>query len=50
MTGNLNNESSSHSEKKGGIAVPEITLPQSGSAIRGEGEKSAANPVTGTAP
>lgn len=32
-----------------GIAVPSTTLPKGGGAIRGIGEKFAANPVTGTA-
>lgn len=34
--------------EKGGIAAPSISLPKGGGAIRGMGEKFAANPVTGT--
>jgi len=36
------------SEEKQGVSVPAITLPKGGGAIRGMGEKFAANPVTGT--
>jgi len=35
-------------ENKNGITPPAITLPKGGGAIRGIGEKFAANPVTGT--
>ncbi len=35
-------------QNKGGISAPSITLPKGGGAIRGIGEKFAANPVTGT--
>src|SRR5215213_5444733 len=31
-----------------GLSVPRVTLPQGGGAIRGIGEKFAANPATGT--
>jgi RHS repeat-associated protein len=34
---------------RGSLDVPQITLPKGGGAIRGIGEKFAANPVTGTA-
>src|SRR5262245_30369176 len=33
----------------GGLSAPSISLPKGGGAIRGIGEKFAANPVTGTA-
>jgi hypothetical protein len=33
---------------KGSVSAPAITLPKGGGAIRGIGEKFAANPVTGT--
>jgi hypothetical protein len=36
------------SEEKQGVSAPAITLPKGGGAIRGMGEKLAANPVTGT--
>src|SRR3974390_110512 len=36
------------SDEKFGIKVPQISLPKGGGAIRGIGEKFAANPVTGT--
>src|SRR4051812_19867730 len=35
-------------EPKGPFAAPTISLPKGGGAIRGMGEKIAANPVTGT--
>src|SRR5258708_3094046 len=35
-------------EQKGQVAAPSISLPKGGGAIRGMGEKFAANPVTGT--
>jgi RHS repeat-associated protein len=35
-------------ERPSGLAVPNLTLPKGGGAIRGMGEKFAANPVTGT--
>ncbi len=34
--------------ERSGLAVPQVTLPKGGGAIRGIGEKFAANPVTGT--
>src|SRR5882762_5194002 len=37
------------STDKSGSALPSISLPKGGGAIRGIGEKFAANPVTGTA-
>jgi RHS repeat-associated protein len=40
--------SSSSSPDTGGLAPPAIQLPKGGGAIRGMGEKFAANPVTGT--
>src|SRR5882762_3517139 len=39
---------SSAGPQNGGIAAPTISLPKGGGAIRGIGEKFAANPVTGT--
>jgi hypothetical protein len=36
------------SDGKPSLAPPSITLPKGGGAIRGIGEKFAANPVTGT--
>jgi hypothetical protein len=36
-------------EPKSGFSAPSISLPKGGGAIRGIGEKFAANPVTGTA-
>ena len=41
-------EASSSSGKQGAISPPVISLPKGGGAIRGMGEKFAANPVTGT--
>src|SRR5579864_2359493 len=35
-------------EKAFGLAAPQLTLPKGGGAVRGIGEKFAANPVTGT--
>src|ERR1700757_4184879 len=35
-------------EKEGSFSAPPISLPKGGGAIRGIGEKFAANPVTGT--
>ena len=35
-------------ERPSGLAVPNLSLPKGGGAIRGMGEKFAANPVTGT--
>ncbi len=35
------------SEEKKGFSAPSISLPKGGGAIRGIGEKFAANPVTG---
>src|SRR5258708_32647361 len=35
-------------EKKFAVAAPQLSLPEGGGAIRGIGEKFAANPVTGT--
>lgn len=36
------------SERESGFSTPTISLPKGGGAIRGIGEKFAANPVTGT--
>ena len=33
---------------RGGVSAPAVSLPKGGGAIRGIGEKFAANPVTGT--
>jgi RHS repeat-associated protein len=41
-------ESSARSDEGVGLQVPSISLPKGGGAIRGIGEKFAANPVTGT--
>src|SRR5881296_1511061 len=41
-------KSDGSSEGQTGIAAPAISLPKGGGAIRGIGEKFAANPVTGT--
>src|ERR1700733_9236114 len=41
-------QQSSASDEKFGISAPTIGLPKGGGAIRGIGEKFAANPVTGT--
>ena len=35
-------------QQQSGVTAPAITLPKGGGAIRGIGEKFAANPVTGT--
>src|SRR5713101_8453630 len=35
-------------DKQGTVSAPAISLPKGGGAIRGMGEKFAANPVTGT--
>jgi hypothetical protein len=46
-----NQKSSEGQEKKGAssvVSVPSISLPKGGGAVRGIGEKFAANPVTGT--
>jgi RHS repeat-associated protein len=42
------NENREETGGSGGVTVPAITLPKGGGAIRGMGEKFAANPVTGT--
>ena len=42
------NQGQAPSEQKGGVTAPAISLPKGGGAIRGIGEKFAANPVTGT--
>jgi hypothetical protein len=36
------------SKQEFGVAAPQINLPKGGGALRGIGEKFAANPVTGT--
>ena len=41
-------QSGDKAERQQPLAVPAITLPKGGGAIRGIGEKFAANPVTGT--
>src|SRR5262245_48281711 len=41
-------QSQAPAEQKNGVTAPAITLPKGGGAIRGIGEKFAANPVTGT--
>jgi hypothetical protein len=41
-------KTTSRSEGEPGLAAPSISLPKGGHAIRGIGEKFAANPVTGT--
>jgi len=41
-------ETAKTSEEKQGVSAPAITLPKGGGAIRGMGEKFAANPATGT--
>ena len=41
-------QSDSSPESQSGIEIPSISLPKGGGAIRGIGEKFAANPVTGT--
>src|SRR5437773_12460640 len=45
--GELGRERNAQGES-GGIRAPSISLPKGGGAIRGMGEKFAANPVTGT--
>src|ERR687891_483246 len=42
------NQGQAPSEQKGAVTAPAISLPKGGGAIRGIGEKFAANPVTGT--
>lgn len=46
---NSQNEISKEAAKSSAVSVPAISLPRGGGAIRGIGEKFAANPVTGTA-
>src|SRR2546430_6183196 len=46
--GNPLREQRGSSDEKFGIKAPQIQLPKGGGAIRGIGEKFAANPVTGT--
>jgi RHS repeat-associated protein len=43
-----NNNKDGNSEKSGIISAPSVSLPKGGGAIKGMGEKFAANPVTGT--
>jgi RHS repeat-associated protein len=43
-----NDDHRSPSDQKFGVAAPQISLPKGGGAVRGIGEKFAANPVTGT--
>jgi len=45
---NKGSEESSGQNSKGAVSAPSISLPKGGGAIRGIGEKFAANPVTGT--
>src|SRR5678816_2944183 len=49
-TTNADNEKAAenNASKSNAISTPQITLPKGGGAIRGIGEKFAANPVTGT--
>src|SRR5262245_28094748 len=44
----IDKTSQASSNEQHGIAAPVISLPKGGGAIRGIGEKFAANPVTGT--
>src|SRR5438445_1126635 len=44
----LEKASEDKGERHGAISAPSIALPKGGGAIRGIGEKFAANPVTGT--
>jgi RHS repeat-associated protein len=44
----LTNESTSEPREQFALAAPQLSLPKGGGAIRGMGEKFAANPVTGT--
>jgi len=51
MNKNASGQGEGDPERKGGpepLAAPSISLPKGGGAIRGMGEKFAANPVTGT--
>jgi RHS repeat-associated protein len=43
-----NDDHRSPSDQNFGVAAPQISLPKGGGAVRGIGEKFAANPVTGT--
>ena len=43
-----NDDHRSTSDQKFGVAAPQLSLPKGGGAVRGIGEKFAANPVTGT--
>ena len=47
-TGIKQQQSQSSSSSNNGFTIPSISLPKGGGAIRGIGEKFAANPVTGT--
>src|SRR6201984_3454675 len=47
-TSSIENGSKETPKENGRSTVPSITLPKGGGAIRGIGEKFAANPVTGT--
>ena len=48
MTTPNKDQTQSSAEQKNSVTAPAITLPKGGGAIRGMGEKFAANPVTGT--
>ena len=43
-----NDADQASSDQKFGVAAPQLSLPKGGGAVRGIGEKFAANPVTGT--
>lgn len=45
---NSNNSSKENTSEEKQVSVPSLSLPKGGGAIRGMGEKFAANPVTGT--
>jgi hypothetical protein len=48
LKSNASNKAAESGKEKNWISAPSITLPKGGGAIRGIGEKFAANPVTGT--
>lgn len=48
MNGPTSESKSSAGEEKNGPSVPSMSLPKGGRAIRGSGEKFAANPIIGT--
>lgn len=48
LNNNKASEESSEQKNQGSVSAPSISMPKGGGAIRGIGEKFAANPVTGT--